>query len=283
MAEYEDLEKLIAQFMSQGRTPEDVERGKIHPQDPRYQHGLEGAQISPAQEKIPFADLMTGSLHGDVHPRVTTAIAEMAGLPEEYARTLGASTDLIEQLGEAGIAVGRGRGPSRQAPASRAKPEPRGSMYYQRMQQRRPRGARGLNPRDFDLQTRLETLRGTPEGEALAESLRQAMGQEGGPLGEQPRGPATLDEILRMFPDVTVETIEEGAGNLPINASLESGAGGSVEALRRTQDMARQGRRFVRIGPGGQRVPSTEDGGINLPKGWKFGVEGPDGLQILDQ
>lgn len=66
-----------------------------------------------------------------------------------------------------------------------------------------------------------------------------------------------------------------------VNASAESGSGGSVEALNRTKAMAAQGQRFVRRGPGGQIIPSNEDGGIGLRPGWSFGIMGSSGFEPL--
>jgi len=281
MADYDQLVKQLTQMFSGGLPQDVVERGTPHPMDTTSPYQMTDEErfgtISPQPEKESFTDMVLGSKYADTPLRTTTAVAEMAGVPEPLARTLGATTDLAGQLAEAGVAVGRGRGPSKQAPASRGKP--RESMYFQRMGQRRPRGGAGkLNPRDFDLMVRLENLKGTPEGDALAQAIQE--GLSGGKFQEGPL--SSIDDILKMFPDVAVEVLEEGAGNLPINASAESGSGGSVEALNRTKSMGAQGRKFVRRGPGGQMIESTEDGGIGLRPGWQFGVMGPGGFERLD-
>jgi len=78
-------------------------------------------------------------------------------------------------------------------------------------------------------------------------------------------------------------TVEMRESPIDVNASAESGSGGSVEALNRTRAMAAQGKRYVRVNPGGQAIPTTEDGALRLPRGWKFGVQNADGtIDILN-
>ena len=62
------------------------------------------------------------------------------------------------------------------------------------------------------------------------------------------------------------------------NASLSGGSGGSFEAINRLKS-----RKFFREDPGGKLHPSTEDGSIRLPKGWRFVEILKDGTKnILD-
>jgi hypothetical protein len=271
MADYEQLVQQLAQMFSGGVPRNVVERGTPHPQDTTSPFQMTDEErfgtISPQPEKESFTDMVLGSKYADTPLRTTTAIAEMAGVPEPWARTLGATTDLAGQLAEAGVALGKSK---QQAP--------RGSRTFGEGMRKGTRPSRPLgkkNPLNFDLQASLETLKGTPEGDALARGIQKLLGETDQPM-------SSLEDILKMYPDIAVEVMQEGADNLPVNASLESGSGGSVEALNRTRDMAAKGQKFVRMGPGGQTVPSTEDGAVGLKPGWSFGVMGPDGFQKLN-
>ena len=116
----------------------------------------------------------------------------------------------------------------------------------------------------------------SPDIPRIQAELNKRAGGGMGPMESRklpPKRPLTFEEIMRM-PEPDVQVIEESAKNLPVNDSLGSGSGGSVEAIRRPQ-------RFVLESPGGTRTPTTEDGGIRLRKGWKFIQIDPDGFETI--
>jgi hypothetical protein len=106
-------------------------------------------------------------------------------------------------------------------PGSLSRGKPRESLYFQRGGQRQPRrGARGLDPLNFDLQLRLDTLKGTPEGEALESAIQSFLTPEGtrkAPtaedyfqtvLGVEPLGEAGKQAAVKVTQDPSYRDVE---------------------------------------------------------------------------
>jgi hypothetical protein len=249
-----ELVDILTKFMLGGRLPSQVEEGTIHPMDPTADRT---AYIS---EQPPPRDLLGSAMERGNPLAWMEQVQEPEGTPPpSLVETLARKGPQIAEQVAIMAGAAKGVGGARGTPRMQWEPKFGAEKPKPASESRKPRSDKPINPNEIrpDITDRAGNVIRPVESDIKSLDFVKT------PAEPSPELVSALAEFNNLTPEQfdkvvnSVEVVEPSATNLPINASAESGSGGSVEAINRAARMGRT--RYVIVDRAGNVRPSTED------------------------